>query len=459
MSVPALHPRSNTISSVSHERGTFGSFRNLNTCRLNQARNLGLRGVDTKYIVFLDNDALVTPGWLESLVQCAEETDAWVVGPLYFLGEFERQIVHMAGGALHMKEQDGKRILYEEQYFFNTPLADVGTPFRRQTVGHLEFHCLLARTDVFERLGPLDEGLLSVHEHLDFCMAVREAGGSVYIEPKAVTTYIPPPPAKWSDLAFFMLRWSEEWNLATVRHFNDKWGVSSLLHISDTSNSTLEDTIIRFARGHRRLMSGLRVSETDADRPESPLEQAELAIAILQSLDRDRFEVTLTTADGSIVEQENDLGAGAIFERMSGMLARADEENLNLMIRPLPLQPTHPVAVLRLDDLDAGELDKVRPHAFLMVATGAETYQCWLAVNKGDARSAALWRRLGVTAGAGGTEPVRIAGSKIVGPEASEGNGADQRVRLVEGCCGLVTPLWNLEEEGLLPLLRYAVIV
>jgi hypothetical protein len=93
------------------------------------------------------------------------------------------------------------------------------------------------------------------------------------------------------------------------------------------------------------------------------------------------------------------------------------------------------------------------------VATGAETYQCWLAVDKGNARSAALWRRLGVTAGAGGTEPVRIPGSKIVGPDASEGNGARQRVRLVEACCGLITPLSNFEDEGLLPLLRYAVVV
>jgi len=43
----------------------------------NQARNLGLAQVDTKYVVFVDNDLLVQRGWLENLVQCADETGAW----------------------------------------------------------------------------------------------------------------------------------------------------------------------------------------------------------------------------------------------------------------------------------------------------------------------------------------------------------------------------------------------
>ncbi len=48
-----------------------------------EARNLGLREVaGTRYVVFIDNDVLVRAGWLEALVGCAEETGAWLVGPM-----------------------------------------------------------------------------------------------------------------------------------------------------------------------------------------------------------------------------------------------------------------------------------------------------------------------------------------------------------------------------------------
>ncbi|HEY6050031.1 MAG TPA: glycosyltransferase family A protein, partial [Thermoanaerobaculia bacterium] len=61
----------------------------------NAARNLTRGLVKTEYVVFLDNDVLVTPGWLEKIVECADETGAWIVGPLYLEGELERQMIHM----------------------------------------------------------------------------------------------------------------------------------------------------------------------------------------------------------------------------------------------------------------------------------------------------------------------------------------------------------------------------
>ena len=42
----------------------------------NHARNLGAEGVDTRYIIFIDNDVIVAPNWLQPLVQCADETGA-----------------------------------------------------------------------------------------------------------------------------------------------------------------------------------------------------------------------------------------------------------------------------------------------------------------------------------------------------------------------------------------------
>lgn len=190
----------------------------------NQARNIGLSRVKTKYVVFIDNDVMVTPGWLGALVRCAEETKAWVVGPLYLEGALEDQTIHMAGGTLQIKEQDGKRVLFEKHRFAGKCLTDVPVRLQRDLCEVIEFHTALVRTDVFERLGPLDEKLLNTREHVDLCLSVRKAGGTIYLEPESVTTHVMPPLA-WSDIPFYMLRWSEAWSSSSIRHFNDKWNM------------------------------------------------------------------------------------------------------------------------------------------------------------------------------------------------------------------------------------------
>ena len=53
----------------------------------NQIRNWALSEVSTKYVCFIDNDVLVTDGWIETLVSTAERTEAGIVFPLYLMGE------------------------------------------------------------------------------------------------------------------------------------------------------------------------------------------------------------------------------------------------------------------------------------------------------------------------------------------------------------------------------------
>src|SRR5689334_9524393 len=57
----------------------------------NELRNEAIRRVKTPYVVFIDNDALVTPGWLAPLLKAAKEHDAWVVGPTVLIGDVKNQ--------------------------------------------------------------------------------------------------------------------------------------------------------------------------------------------------------------------------------------------------------------------------------------------------------------------------------------------------------------------------------
>jgi len=194
----------------------------------NQARNLGFERVRTRYVVFIDNDVLVAPGWLEALVGCAEETGAWAVGPLYLKGRPEQGIIHMAGGTIRIEQRGGRRIFHDGHRLMKKRLTDVAGALRRERCDYLEFHCMMLRAEVFTQLGPLDEKFLNTHEHIDLCMSVSRAGGAIYVEPRAVVTYVPPPPFAWFDLRYFMLRWSERWSVASLRYFEEKWGMADL---------------------------------------------------------------------------------------------------------------------------------------------------------------------------------------------------------------------------------------
>jgi glycosyltransferase involved in cell wall biosynthesis len=91
----------------------------------NEARNAGFAAVSAgaDYVVYLDNDVYVTPGWLEALVRCAEETGAGVVGPLTCEGEPLGEIIHAAHGDVSI-EEDGGRHMVERNWLHHHKTAD-----------------------------------------------------------------------------------------------------------------------------------------------------------------------------------------------------------------------------------------------------------------------------------------------------------------------------------------------
>lgn len=211
------------LLSQSQEKG----FKNIRTnyyLTPNQARNIGLTQVKTKYVVFIDNDVIVSPNWLHHLVQCAEETEATVVGPLMCQDEPVHETVHFAGGESHIwYDKTGRRRLREKMYKQGQQVEQVREQLQRQTTELAEFHCLLVRTAIFKQIGQLDEAMLNTKEHLDFCMSVAQLGGTVYFEPDCVVTYVPGPPLELTDIPFYMLRWSDAWTLGSLHRLQEKW--------------------------------------------------------------------------------------------------------------------------------------------------------------------------------------------------------------------------------------------
>lgn len=188
----------------------------------NRARNLGFARVHTRYTVFVDNDVFVTPGWLAALVRCAEETGASIVTPLVCQGRPLHTIVHLAGGVAAVEE----RRMIEHIHAQGRRAEDVLGEVRRAETGLAEFHCMLARTDALASVGAMDERISSTKEHVDLCIRVRAAGGSIWLEPSSVVTYCFGPPVSLADHLYYMLRWSDDWERRSLERLREKYDLA-----------------------------------------------------------------------------------------------------------------------------------------------------------------------------------------------------------------------------------------
>ncbi len=220
----------------------------------NVARNLAIAHLKTKYVVFIDNDVLVTPGWLEPLIACAEETDAWVVGPLYCVREHDALVIHTIGAEHGVEGEVGRRRWRERHLFCGERLDAVRGQLRRRPIGLVEFHCMMTRAETLARLGPFDPALLSYFDHNDFCLRVAEAGGVIYAEPDSVVIYQPPPPFAASDIAYFLRRWSNRWIDDSVIHFARKNGISPKDPVFDDHYEYQQAQRARLTRHPRRIV-------------------------------------------------------------------------------------------------------------------------------------------------------------------------------------------------------------
>jgi GT2 family glycosyltransferase len=193
----------------------------------NHARNLALRHITSKYVVFIDNDVVVTPNWLKPLVQCAEDTGATIISPLICQGSPLHTEIHCAGGESGIKlENQGaitRRRIIEKIYKQGRKIADTRPQLQRQQTGLAEFHCMMVRHEIFQKIGLLDEALLNTKEHVDLCISVAEAGGTIYLEPESLMTYVTDKPLELTDISYYMLRWSDAWELASLKRLCEKW--------------------------------------------------------------------------------------------------------------------------------------------------------------------------------------------------------------------------------------------
>jgi GT2 family glycosyltransferase/tetratricopeptide (TPR) repeat protein len=158
------------------------------------ACNQGAKAARGRYLVFLNNDTVPLPGWLEALVAEVEaHPEVAAVGSklLYEDGTVQHAGVVFARESRHPFHP------------FRLGRADLPEVNQRRELQAVTAACVLIRREVFEELGAFDEEFRNGWEDLDLCMRMRSRGWKIVYQPASVLYHLEsqsPGRKKFNDL-------------------------------------------------------------------------------------------------------------------------------------------------------------------------------------------------------------------------------------------------------------------
>ncbi len=230
------------LEAQSQEKG-FRLIRTDKYVSPNQARNIGLQHVDTEYVVFINNDVLVTADWLNKLMRCAQKTGSSAVSPVCLQGRLENLSIHSAGGCLEFQYKDGNLDLFEKRSFIKKSFKKVQPLLTSEPTQIIHFSCVLIHTAILRKIGNFDEDLINFGQDIDFSLSVFAIGGTIYLEPQSIVKYLPVKELQFSDIPYYLLIWNYVWKRKSINYFQEKWGLDKdAKFINDVLDKTQQDT-------------------------------------------------------------------------------------------------------------------------------------------------------------------------------------------------------------------------
>lgn len=193
----------------------------------NEARNIGARMAQTEFVAFCDNDIEYQPHWLEQLEQNAVKYGADVVAPMIFIGPNDPAVIHHAGGVLTFRHDEQGLVIEERHRLMNERYIDLSdrvdelAPVANEVC---EFHCLMMRKAFYDRMGGLDERLIT-REQMDLALRARALDAKVTFEKRSCVTYRAKVPFRGRDIFYHLFRWSDELACRSMDAFEESWNV------------------------------------------------------------------------------------------------------------------------------------------------------------------------------------------------------------------------------------------
>ena len=175
--------------------------------------NAGAGVARGRYLVFLNNDTLPEPGWLDALVDhAAGAPNAAIVGSKLL---YPNDTVQHVG--IVVTQEKIPRHIYAG-FPADHPAVCKSRPFQMVTAA-----CVLVRREAFEAVGGFDETFVNGYEDIDLCLRVREQGGEVHVCSDSVLYHLEKATRDESGYArnheFFLRRWGPRLEPDDLRYY------------------------------------------------------------------------------------------------------------------------------------------------------------------------------------------------------------------------------------------------
>jgi len=235
------------LEEIKSQRSNIKTQLNKQNIGFARGNNQGVGLAGGEYLVFLNNDTVVTNGWLTRLIEHLQDRSIGMIGPVTNSASNEAMI------PVTYKEIDDLE-LFAREY----TQAHSGETFEIRV---LAFFCAVIRSDLFHEIGPLDERFgLGMFEDDDYAERIRVSGHKVVC---AEDVYI----HHWGGASFLQLDRYEYLLLfrENRRKFETKWHTTWKPHLQ--RQELLPEQAIQLSEAVYRLQGELlaegKLDETD----------------------------------------------------------------------------------------------------------------------------------------------------------------------------------------------------
>ncbi|MET0331114.1 MAG: glycosyltransferase [Dyella sp.] len=251
--------------------------------------NAGAAAARGDYLLFLNNDTQVTPGWLDALLDCfASEADCGIAGSrlVYPDGRLqEAGCLVFADGSCWNVGRFEQRELPAYRY--------------RRSVDYVSGASLMIRRQTFDQVGGFDTRYApAYYEDTDLAFSVRALGLKVYYEPRSLVIH-----CEGISAGTHLDTGMKQYQKRNQGIFADKW--ASALRQQATPGTALTKALHQGQRGHILLVDSMT---PDAQRDSGSLR----LFGILKLLHQDGYQLSFAPDDGHApnaqVEALGDLG-------------------------------------------------------------------------------------------------------------------------------------------------------